>query len=267
MHTGCHIMMTSSHLHWSNPDVLAGLCALINAPTSPSIYLRQRVSQPILASSLCPGALLFIATSKRHISHRSQWQRHTELPFSGAHNLRNWGVSNQVVRIPFWVPAGWKEACSEGSVKDCPRTYSSLWLKFTFRQQQTSKHDWFFRISTMNQPSSWMQQHAVLGQFLSWWIVSNLSKYNMLSVLIFWKRLRCDQHTVVEFFVFLVWVKGGPWILADKKSWCLISREEHVYSGWVRFWRSCSQSIRSVLSHRINKSIGWINMTTQSAHA
>lgn len=43
-HTSCHIMMTSSHLHSSHPHVLADLWALINAPTSPSIYLRQGVT-------------------------------------------------------------------------------------------------------------------------------------------------------------------------------------------------------------------------------
>lgn len=56
-------MMTSSHLPSSHPDVLADLrLSLMPSHCHPSTC--SSVSQQILASSLCPGALLFIASSE-----------------------------------------------------------------------------------------------------------------------------------------------------------------------------------------------------------
>lgn len=56
-------MMTSSHLPSSHPRVLADLrLSLMPSHCHPSTC--SSVSQQILASSLCPGALLFIATSE-----------------------------------------------------------------------------------------------------------------------------------------------------------------------------------------------------------
>lgn len=170
-------MMTSSHLHCSNPDVLAGLCALINAPIAIHLPAPARVTAHSGFISLSRCTVIYSLLKKAYQSSFTVTAADRAPPLSGTQSQKLRGVPSGCIKSSVGTRRCLEASMwtwVDGTVNGFPLTYffrSNLHLGKSWGENMTVNFESFrTTVSAVSLDAAVCSS----GQFETWCTVSNL---------------------------------------------------------------------------------------------